>query len=77
MLMDGTKLAFRDETFDIAYSFSSIEHFGGKSHSGALACMRETERVLKPGGLAVIATEYILNDKKHYEFFNKRKFIQN
>ena len=33
--------------------------------------MHEIERVLKPGGLAVIATEYIINDKNHYEFFNR------
>ena len=72
MLMDGTKLAFADDIFDIAYSFSSIEHFPGKGHTGALASMREIERVLKPGGLAVITTEYILNYKNHYEFFNKR-----
>ena len=72
MKMDGTKLEFPDETFDIAFSFSSIEHFGGKNHSGALKSMREMERVLKPGGIAVIATEYILNDKEHPEFFNRR-----
>ncbi len=70
--MDGTKLEFPDGIFDIAFSFSSIEHFGGKNHSGALKSMREMERVLKPGGIAVIATEYILNDKEHPEFFNKR-----
>ena len=70
--MDGSKLDFPDETFDIAFSFSSIEHFGGKNHSGALKSMREMERVLKPGGIAVIATEYILNDKEHPEFFNKK-----
>lgn len=70
--MDGTKLEFDDETFDVAFSFSSIEHFGGLNHSGALKCMKEIERVLKPGGIAVIATEYILNDKEHPEFFNKR-----
>ena len=34
--MDGTKLEFPSETFDIAFSFSSIEHFGGRNHSGAL-----------------------------------------
>ena len=34
--------------------------------------MKEIERVLKPGGIAVISTEYILNDKEHPEFFNKR-----
>ena len=70
--MDGTKLEFPSETFDIAFSFSSIEHFGGKDHSGALRSMKEIERVLKPGGIAVIATEYIINDKDHPEFFNKK-----
>src|SRR5918994_690048 len=70
--MDGTKLEFPSETFDIAFSFSSIEHFGGKDHSGALKSMKEIERVLKPGGIAVIATEYIINDKDHPEFYNKK-----
>src|SRR5215212_5395184 len=70
--MDGSKLDFPDDSFDIAFSFSSIEHFGGKNHSGALKSMREIERVLKPGGIAVISTECILNDKEHPEFFNKR-----
>jgi SAM-dependent methyltransferase len=70
--MDGTKLEFPSETFDIAFSFSSIEHFGGKDHSGSLKSMKEIERVLKPGGIAVIATEYIINDKDHPEFFNKK-----
>ncbi len=70
--MDGTKLDFPSESFDIAFSFSSIEHFGGRNHSGALKSLREMERVLKQGGIAVITTEYILNDKEHPEFFNKR-----
>jgi SAM-dependent methyltransferase len=70
--MDGTKLGFPSESFDIAFSFSSIEHFGGKNHSGALRSLQEIERVLKPGGLAVITTEYIINNKEHHEFFNRR-----
>ena len=70
--MDGTKLEFPSENFDIAFSFSSIEHFGGKNHSGALRSLREIERVLKRGGIAVIATEYIINNKEHHEFFNQR-----
>jgi SAM-dependent methyltransferase len=69
--MDATNLEFPSESFDIAFSISSIEHFGGRNHSGALKGLREIERVLKPGGLAVITTEYILNDKDNYEFFNK------
>jgi SAM-dependent methyltransferase len=70
--MDGRNLKFPLDTFDVAFSFSSIEHFGGKNHSGALRCLKEIERVLKPGGIAVITTEYILNDKEHPEFFNGR-----
>jgi SAM-dependent methyltransferase len=70
--MDGTRLEFPSKTFDIAFSFSSIEHFGGRKHSGSLKSMKEIERVLKPGGIAVIATEYIINDKEHPEFFNKK-----
>jgi SAM-dependent methyltransferase len=70
--MDGTKLEFPSESFDIAFSFSSIEHFGGRNHSGALRSLQEIERVLKLGGLAVITTEYIINDKEHHEFFNRR-----
>jgi len=71
--MDGTKIEFPSETFDIAFSFSSIEHFDGeKNHEGAVKSMREIERILKKEGIAVIATEYIINDKDHPEFFNKK-----
>jgi SAM-dependent methyltransferase len=70
--MDATKLEFPSDTFDVAFSISSIEHFGGKNHAGALRSLREVERVLKTGGIAAITTEYIVNDKKHPEFFNRR-----
>ena len=70
--MDGTKLEFPSDSFDIAFSFSSIEHFGGENHSGALKGLKEIERVLKPGGIAVITTEFMLNNKEHIEFFNEQ-----
>jgi len=70
--MDGTKLEFPSETFDLAFSFSSIEHFGGENHNGALKSLKEIERVLKKDGIAVIATEYIINYKDHPEFFKKK-----
>jgi SAM-dependent methyltransferase len=69
--MDAANLEFPRDHFDIAFSFSSIEHFGDDNHSGALKSMKEIERVLKPGGIAVITTEYVLNSKEHKEFFNK------
>ena len=70
--MNGTKLDFPSESFDVVFSFSSIEHFGGRNHSGALKSLKEMERVLRPGGVAIVATEYIINNKEHHEFFNER-----
>ena len=31
--IEGTKLDFPSETYDITFSFSSILHFGGRIHS--------------------------------------------
>ena len=74
--MDGTKLEFPPDSFDIVFSFSSIEHFGGADHSGALKSLKEMERVLKPGGIAIVATEYIINNKDPpdltNQFYNER-----
>lgn len=53
--MDGRSLAFAEESFDIVFSLSSIEHFGGP---GDIACAAaEIGRVLRPGGCAFIVTE--------------------
>ena len=72
--MDGGLLAFKDESFEVVFSLSSIEHFGGKDMSAR--AMREIGRVLKPGGVAVVATEYVLNGVEHPEFFNERDLLQ-
>jgi len=74
MKMDGRRLAFRDGTFDIAYSLSSIEHFGGMP--GAIATIREMGRVLKPGGVLTLATEYVLHGPPHEETFQPREFAE-
>lgn len=65
--MDGRRLAFGPGTFDIVYSLSSIEHFGGLA--GAIDAMDDMIRVLKPGGLLVLATEYCLSGPVHHEAF--------
>lgn len=65
--MNGCKLRFPRKSFDFVFSLSSIEHFGG--HKAAALAMREIARVLKPGGIAAIATEIILSDVGHPEFF--------
>jgi hypothetical protein len=72
MRMDGRHLEFADATFDIAYSLSSIEHFGGME--GAVATLREMTRVLKPGGVLALATEYVLDGPPHEETFRPDEF---
>jgi len=64
---DGTRLPFQANAFDVVYSLSSIEHFGG--HQAAGVAMREMARVLRPGGIACVATELVLAGGEHPEFF--------
>ena len=74
MRMDGRALEFGDGTFDIAYSLSSIEHFGG--FEGAAQTMREMARVLKPGGVLAVATEYVLSGPPCEETFQPDEVMQ-
>jgi SAM-dependent methyltransferase len=53
--MDGRELDFPDESFDVVFSLSSLEHFGDGRQVARAA--REIGRVLRPGGHAFIATE--------------------
>jgi SAM-dependent methyltransferase len=72
---DGTALPFDGASFDFCWSLSSIEHFGG--HEAAAKAVREMIRVLKPGGIACVASELLLLDEQsHYEFFNRREVEQ-
>jgi SAM-dependent methyltransferase len=72
--MDGRRLGLADGTFDIAYSLSSIEHFG--IMDGARATMAEMARVLKPGGILALATEYVLAGPPHEETFLPGQFAE-
>jgi SAM-dependent methyltransferase len=74
MKMDGRQLSFPDGSFDLSYSLSSIEHFGGVE--GAAATIREMGRVLKPGGIMALATEYVLSGPPHEETFQPREFAE-
>jgi SAM-dependent methyltransferase len=56
--MDARKLDFPDESFDVVFSLSSIEHFGRPD--GVVEASREIGRVLRPGGVAFIVTECYL-----------------
>jgi SAM-dependent methyltransferase len=56
--MNGLELRYEDESFDGIFSSGSIEHFGGYPEVRQAA--REMARVLKPGGVLSISTEYRL-----------------
>jgi SAM-dependent methyltransferase len=66
--MDGSRLAFRDSTFDAVYSLSSIEHFGG--FEGARRSVGDMARVLKPGGVLALATEWCVRGTAGGEVFS-------
>jgi FkbM family methyltransferase len=54
--MDGRSLRYPDETFDAVFSSGSIEHFGELLDVAYAAY--EMGRVLKPGGILVLSTEF-------------------
>jgi SAM-dependent methyltransferase len=66
--MDGSRLGFRDETFDVAYALSSIEHFGGVE--GARRSVADMARVLKRGGILALATEWCVRGQAAGEVFS-------
>lgn len=57
--MDALDLRFEDASFDFVISFGSIEHFGGREAAGV--ALSEMARVLKPGGLAFVTTELVVD----------------
>jgi len=59
LYMNALDLHFADSTFDFAYSLSSVEHFGGVE--AAIQALRGMVRIVKPGGLVIVATECALN----------------
>ncbi|MFV0260597.1 MAG: class I SAM-dependent methyltransferase [Acidimicrobiales bacterium] len=56
--MDGRDLRYDDNSFHGAFSSSSIEHFG--DHDDVTRSMREVFRVLRPGGVFSVSTEFRL-----------------
>lgn len=65
--MNATQLDYAPDTFDFAFTLSSIEHYGSRENSHR--AMVEMQRVVKPGGIVCVATELILNGKHHDEYF--------
>jgi SAM-dependent methyltransferase len=54
--VDGRELPYEDNSFDGIFSCSSIEHFGNEHE--IRRSLEEACRVLKPGGVAAISSEF-------------------
>ena len=61
--MDMRDLDFEDGEFDFAYSSCAFEHIGERKDF--LRHLREVRRVLKPGGVYVMTTEFAFGDKTY------------
>jgi SAM-dependent methyltransferase len=61
--MNALALDFPDDHFDAVFSSSSIEHFGGFAE--IRQSIEEIYRVLRPGGIAALATEFRLAGPDH------------
>lgn len=61
--MNALELDFPDDSFDAVFSSSSIEHFGGLRE--IRRSVEEIYRVLRPGGVAALATEFKVQGSGH------------
>jgi SAM-dependent methyltransferase len=61
--MNALELDFPDDSFDAVFSSSSIEHFGGFRE--IRRSIEEIYRVLRPGGVAALATEFKIEGSGH------------
>jgi SAM-dependent methyltransferase len=61
--MNALELDFPDDSFDGVFSSSSIEHFGDFAH--IRQSIEEIYRVLRPGGVAALATEFRIQGVGH------------
>ena len=71
--MDGRRLEYPDDTFDGIFSSGSIEHFGDFTDVAHAAY--EMGRVLKPGGVATLSTEYLLRGRRNGSGWNGLRFF--
>jgi SAM-dependent methyltransferase len=61
--MNALELEFPDDSFDAVFSSSSIEHFG--DYREIRRSIEEIYRVLRPGGVAALATEFKIQGAGH------------
>ncbi len=69
---NALNLKFPDNSFDFAFSMSSIEHFGGIKNANR--ALKEMSRVVKPGGYVIITTEFAINNYITDQVFKYKDF---
>lgn len=74
--MDMTQIAYPDASFDFVWSCCAIEHVN--NFRDLHQVYREIHRVLKPGGIAALTTEFNNTDRPSYEpnlLFTDRRWM--
>jgi SAM-dependent methyltransferase len=72
--MDATRIDYDAESFDLVFCLSSFEHFGPRRVQRQ--SLAEIHRVLRPGGVAVLTTEVILNAwGRHGDYFHRDELL--
>jgi ubiquinone/menaquinone biosynthesis C-methylase UbiE len=64
---DMTKMPFKDKTFDVVICISVIEHLDNKKDfwGATTVALEEMKRVLKPGGMIFLTTDFYLPEQKN------------
>jgi len=71
---NALKLPYKNNKFDVIFSFAVMHHLPGQENH--LKFLQEINRVLKPGGKAVIINWNLLNKKTSDKFQIKEKLVQ-
>jgi SAM-dependent methyltransferase len=75
--MDMTQIQYPDASFDFVWSCCAIEHVN--DFRDLHQVYREIHRVLKPGGIAALTTEFNMTDRPSYEpnlLFTDRQWVE-
>jgi SAM-dependent methyltransferase len=68
---DARRLPFGDESFDVVFSYSVLQHF---TRQAALSAFAELGRVLRPGGLSVVQMANVWGPRSLLNQLRERRF---